>query len=142
MRRGVIGLVDRLRQRRGERPRAVPAADQAPPPVAQLPPEDAPDVEASQWWDRAAIAEYQSRRLRWLVQYVYDEIPFYRERFRQHGLRPSMVQGIDDLRALPPVNRAILTANRARILNPAQVMTDAYTGGSTGERLHWAYSLR
>ena len=120
---------------------AILSALRDPGPQWSSPPgESLPDVEASQWWTRDTIAEYQSRRLRWMVCYLWDEIPFYREWMRKHHVRPTTIQGIDDLAALPPVNRALLRENFDRIVNKAEVVAYAFTGGTTGERFRWAYS--
>jgi len=50
--------------------------------------------------DRDALCKLQLGRLRELVARVQG-VPFYAERFAQHGIKPDALQSLDDLRRLP-----------------------------------------
>ncbi|HVM11498.1 MAG TPA: hypothetical protein VM638_03345 [Actinomycetota bacterium] len=100
-----------------------------------------PDVASSQWWTSEQIAEYQARRICLIVEHAYEETRFYRERMRRLGLRPSSIQGPDDLRAIPPVDRAEVQASRESILVVRDVHEEALSGGTTGHRLRWARTI-
>jgi phenylacetate-CoA ligase len=54
---------------------------------------------------RRAAREAQLRRL---IRHAYHQVPFYRDYFDRHGLRPSKVQGLADLAELPPVSKEAL----------------------------------
>lgn len=50
---------------------------------------------------RENIQEIQLKRLKKTVQTVYDKVPYYRELFREKGVRPKDIQTLDDLSLLP-----------------------------------------
>ncbi len=47
------------------------------------------------------IEEIQLERLKYMVQKSYDKVPFYRKKFDEMGLKPSMINSLDDLKNLP-----------------------------------------
>ena len=47
------------------------------------------------------LEEIQERRLRALVNTVYEYSPFYRKRFKEAGVHPSDIKSLDDLSKLP-----------------------------------------
>jgi phenylacetate-CoA ligase len=50
---------------------------------------------------REALEAIQLRRLRSVVERVYNTVPFYKKRFDEAGLKPDDVTTLDDLRKLP-----------------------------------------
>ncbi|MGI9953418.1 phenylacetate--CoA ligase [Moorellaceae bacterium AZ2] len=50
---------------------------------------------------RAEMRALQLERLKALVQYVYERVPFYRQALDERGLRPSDIRTLDDVRLLP-----------------------------------------
>ena len=50
---------------------------------------------------RDELAALQSERLRNIVAYVYERVPFYKEKFDQMGLKPDDIRGVEDLGKLP-----------------------------------------
>jgi phenylacetate-CoA ligase len=50
---------------------------------------------------RDALRELQGERLRDLVRYVHERVPFYRNRLADAGVAPGDVRGVDDLAKLP-----------------------------------------
>lgn len=57
------------------------------------------------------LRELQGERLRRLVRYVYDRVPFYRERLDEAGVDPDSVRGIDDVTRLPITRKRDLHDN-------------------------------
>ena len=47
------------------------------------------------------LRQLQSERLRHLVAYVYERVPFYKKQLDEHGIRPSDIKDIGDLHKLP-----------------------------------------
>lgn len=47
------------------------------------------------------LRQLQSERLRHLVAYVYERVPFYRQTLDEHGIKPSDIKGIGDIHKLP-----------------------------------------
>ena len=50
---------------------------------------------------RDEMTRIQSERLVKLVKYVYDNVPFYRNRMDSVGVKPSDIKGIEDITKLP-----------------------------------------
>jgi phenylacetate-CoA ligase len=50
---------------------------------------------------REQLRALQSDRLRNLAHYVYERVPFYRQRFEEVGVRPADIRSLDDLPRLP-----------------------------------------
>jgi len=51
------------------------------------------------------LQDLQNRKLRRLLRYAYDRVPFYRKRFRSVNLAPEDIKNVDDLRRLPTITR-------------------------------------
>jgi phenylacetate-CoA ligase len=51
--------------------------------------------------DRKELKDLQSRRLVWLVDYVYNNVPAYRAKMDAVSLKPSHIKSIDDIGKLP-----------------------------------------
>ncbi len=47
------------------------------------------------------LRELQSKRLSKVVNYVYEKVPFYREKFDQQGIEPEAVDSIEQISSLP-----------------------------------------
>ncbi|MFO0795235.1 MAG: hypothetical protein U0586_14385 [Candidatus Brocadiaceae bacterium] len=50
---------------------------------------------------REAIVDYQKRQLRRLVHHAYENVPYYRELFDRHGLKPQDIRSVSDLSMIP-----------------------------------------
>lgn len=50
---------------------------------------------------RDRLRQLQQERLREMVAYVYERVPFYRKQFDEFGVRPELVRSLDDLPRLP-----------------------------------------
>lgn len=50
-------------------------------------------------------------RLRAIMSHAQDTVPFYRERFAALGIAAAQIRTFDDFRAVPPVDKADLSAN-------------------------------
>src|SRR5690554_961592 len=51
--------------------------------------------------DREQMHNLQSKELAVMVKRMYDNVPFYRERFREIGLEPGDIKSMDQLKDLP-----------------------------------------
>lgn len=57
------------------------------------------------------LRELQSKRLQNLVAYVYDRVPFYKNKFDDLGLNPNSIKNIGDLNKLPITYKSDLRDN-------------------------------
>jgi len=81
--------------------------------------------------------------LRRLVSHACSTVPYYRDLFREAGVKPEDVRGIDDLAKIPLTTRRDLQEQPPERLisskaNPQQLMSSR-TSGATGEPLEIRY---
>lgn len=50
---------------------------------------------------RSKLKKLQLERLQEVINYVYEKVPFYRDRFDKVGVKPTDIQSLDDLQKLP-----------------------------------------
>ena len=60
---------------------------------------------------REAMRKLQDERLRELVARVYTNVPFYRRKLDEAGVKPSDIHGIDDISKLPFTHKQDLRDN-------------------------------
>lgn len=98
-------------------------------------------LEQSQWWSRDELCAFQTEELSKLVAHAYAKVPWYRERFRETGLYPGDVHGLEDLSKLPLLTReeAARSADTRRSTEPPLPEIDKMTSGSSGSPLSFAY---
>lgn len=70
------------------------------------------------YWDREhetmpreRLSALQLERLQLTVERVYRNVPFYREKLKEAGVKPSSVRSLEDLRRLPFTTKQDLRAN-------------------------------
>ena len=51
--------------------------------------------------DRAQLGKLQGEKLKATVKKVYENVPFYKQKFDEMGLKPEDIRGIEDLKLLP-----------------------------------------
>ena len=60
---------------------------------------------------RENIKEVQGEKLRKLVKYVYENVPFYTNKFDKIGLRPKDIKSVEDIKLLPFTTKQDLRDN-------------------------------
>ncbi|WKY47783.1 phenylacetate--CoA ligase [Eubacteriaceae bacterium ES3] len=60
---------------------------------------------------RERLKEVQLERLQMMVNRIYHEVPFYRDRFQEMGIQPADVKSLDDLKKLPFTTKVDLRDN-------------------------------
>ena len=90
--------------------------------------------------DSETIAAWQSRALVEEIAYLAAHSPFYRQLFAQHGIQPSKVQSLDDLRTIPTTAKSDLQNHAAQFLcvPPAEISDYVTTSGTLGEPVTFA----
>ena len=91
---------------------------------------------------RAALRAYQNKKLRSLVLYSYTNVPFYRERFKKHGVHPDDIKTVDDLPKLPIIDKNDFhrhegTHMRSTRKNKKDGLIPINTSGSSGISLQF-----
>ncbi|MEA1924768.1 MAG: phenylacetate--CoA ligase [Candidatus Altiarchaeota archaeon] len=59
----------------------------------------------------AGLEKLQLKRLKHIVNYCYDNVPFYREKFRKADLKPSDIKSLDDVEKIPCTTKQDLRDN-------------------------------
>ena len=98
------------------------------------------ELEDTQWWPREKILVTQDERLRKLISYAYDNVPYYRRIFDQRALKPEDIVTSGDLAKLPILTRQLVRSNFSNLVGrgfPRKELMPCLTGGSTGEALRF-----
>jgi|GEM_PF-653478 len=95
-----------------------------------------PDLQQSQYWPYEKLLQFQNDRLALLMNYVYANIPGYRRKFDEDGIKPADIKSINDLHKLRITTRQELQDN-PDFVNQSYVCGTMYTGGSTGASLRY-----
>lgn len=94
-------------------------------------------LQRSQWFDRKAIRSLQEDKLKHLIDYAYQHVPYYRTLFDEINLKPGDINSLDDLNKIPVTTKADLQAIPAveRISNRFSLdeLATEHSSGSTGQ---------
>lgn len=87
----------------------------------------------------AQIVALQEQAWSATYAYVFARSPFYQAHFRQAGLSPRACPPLDQLAAIPPIDKTVLSENAGAFVcvPPRQVVDIVTTSGSTGQPLVW-----
>ena len=84
-------------------------------------------------WDQARIRDYQNAKLRELIAYCWQYVPYYRSKWSGSIASPEEIQRVEDLERLPVLSKDELRENLAALTTTAPVKSSpARSGGSTG----------
>jgi phenylacetate-CoA ligase len=89
-------------------------------------------------FDRNKIEEYQTKKLRELIEDAYENVPYYRQVFKERQLKPIDIQSKEDLKKLPILTKEIINANPESFINerfPKKYLIQNKTSGTTGKSL-------
>lgn len=107
-------------------------------------------LEQTEAWDRQRRDEWRLQRLGDLLEHCWDNVPFYREFWSDHGVTIRRPRSFDELKAFPTVSRDLFREQRRRIVadNLRTIPhKNESTGGTTGTPLQYkqdfaAHALR
>jgi len=92
-------------------------------------------MEQTQWWPPEQIAALQVERLRALLT-AAAHVPYWRDLFTRLGFDPTAVTSVQDLQALPLLDKVTIRSHTDAMKHPqARGLTRFNTGGSSGEPL-------
>lgn len=95
-------------------------------------------LNASQYWTRSQLEEFQLVRLRRLVRHAMERVPFYRDRYRSLGLGAATLDSLDDIQKLPVISRDEFRRRTAEFVREdvsRDRMWVAHTSGTSGSPL-------
>ena len=96
------------------------------------------ELEESQWFNSSKLEILQTTKLRRLVRYAYENVPYYRNVFNKRGLFPEHIRYIDDLRKLPILEKDDIRKNYTDMVSrkiPKSLLYRCHTSGTMGKPL-------
>jgi len=98
------------------------------------------ELEVSEQWSKGELEELQNERLRKLIEHAYRNVPYYKELFKQHNLRPSDIRDRHDLLKIPFLTKDIVRNDFHRLLATnasRRELFHSHTSGTTGSPLEF-----
>ncbi|MCQ6962315.1 phenylacetate--CoA ligase family protein [Methanolobus chelungpuianus] len=90
----------------------------------------------TQWLKPEELRQIQEQKLRHLIEYAYNNVPYYHKLFRSNGLTPDQIRTVDDLSKIPPLTKDLIRANGPDLLSSSvSRMYRNTSGGTTGDPL-------
>lgn len=91
-------------------------------------------LEKTQWYSPSEIRELQLVKLKSLIDYAYERIPYYRKNFEERGLKPSDINSLEDVSKLPVLTKGDIKENLSLMVDPnfRGKLIKNTTSGSTG----------
>lgn len=97
----------------------------------------------SQWESYNELKKEQETKLRNIINFSYNNVPYYHRLFRDLKLGPENIKNIEDLEKLPILTKDIIKQNWNEFV-PVNLKNMSYynltTGGSTGSPLKFRFS--
>ena len=94
---------------------------------------------------RPEIEKLQLQRLKEVVSKVYEKVPFYRDLYDQHGVRPDMIKELTDISKLPLTTKSAMRDNYPYGLfaEPLEKMVRLHaSSGTTGKPIVAGYTRK
>jgi phenylacetate-CoA ligase len=102
------------------------------------------DVNRIWKFNNEQIRRYQEKSLRKMVRYAYN-VPLYNKKYKENGIHPDNIKGIDDIHKLPFITKDDLRNNYPNGIIPRDFdITKSFlvsTSGSTGKPVFMYYDL-
>ena len=98
------------------------------------------ELEALQWKSRAELEALQLKKLRRLLNYAYENVPYYKRVFDERGLQPQSIHSLDSFRRVPFLTKEIIQEHKDELVSRAyrsDQLIPYHTGGSTGKPLQF-----
>ena len=98
------------------------------------------ELTESENWGAAEIEAYQSEKLRSLIRHAYENVPYYKERWKALKIVPDDIRSRNDLHKLPILTKEDVRQNADRFISqksPRRQLLSRHTSGTTGKALHF-----
>jgi len=97
------------------------------------------------YWPAERLEEHRNKKLRHVVQYAYEHVPFYHDRFDSFGIKPSDIKAAADLNRLFILRKDEMRNNLHRMVSSEYDLATLRrfnTSGSTGKPLDFYISQK
>src|SRR5699024_5253454 len=89
-------------------------------------------------WSYQQKCDYRDKKLREMIEYCYNYVPYYTNLFNEYGINPSRIKTIDDLKQIPIMTKDDVKANINDLVSTKfdkSKMIKSSTSGTTGSGL-------
>ena len=96
------------------------------------------EIEPTQFLPEEILRHHQWRRLKELLDFIYESNKFYRRRFDENGICPRDIQTHEDITLIPILTKNQIKEQTKEMISDGYRMEDLMkfkTGGSTGKSL-------
>lgn len=100
-----------------------------------------------QWWDEERLVGYQNERLRELIRFAYENVPYYENLMKRERLRPQDIESKEDLKKLPVLTRNDLKKKYDALFSrkieyfDRLTMVKGHTSGTTGSPVEFLWDM-
>ncbi len=94
----------------------------------------------SEFYSASEIEAYQNDRLRKLIRYAYENVPYYRRKMHELRLVPNDIRRVADLPKMPVLTKEDVRLHRDELVSAAVKKRELYfshTSGTTGKSLQF-----
>lgn len=98
------------------------------------------ELRESENWSASEIEAYQNEQLRRLIRHAYENVPYYRDRWKSLKLSPEDIRNREDLAKLPVLTKEDVRQNFDRLVSGnarRHELVFRHTSGTTGKALHF-----
>ena len=64
-------------------------------------------LHSNQWLPIQELEKIQLKKLKKVLSYSYDKVPFYRKYYDQHGVHPNDLKSLEDIRRFPIITKEL-----------------------------------
>ncbi|MCW4033053.1 MAG: hypothetical protein NWF08_06630 [Candidatus Bathyarchaeota archaeon] len=93
-------------------------------------------LQHNQWLPKETLEKIQIKKLKTILTFAYNNVPFFKRFYDQHGARPSKLRKLDDIRKFPIITkelaRDVPLEERTAAIADISRCTLRTTSGSTG----------
>ena len=95
------------------------------------------EFEETDWYSENEIKEYQNKKIRELISFAYEHVPYYHRVFTELGMSPLDIQSVKDLSKLPILTKEIIWREGKNMYPDISLdmVKESSTSGSTGKSL-------
>ena len=86
----------------------------------------------TQWMKKKELQQLQLKKLKKLLVYAYEKVPFYHKSFVKRGLRPTDFRTLADLRKVPILRKSDIRDNLAQLVSTDYSKSDLQVFTTSG----------
>ena len=95
-------------------------------------------LKKSQYYTTDELINIQTKKLKKLIDYSYNNVPYYHELLKNNSIYPDDIKKLDDLKKIPLLTKKIIQTNLNKLISRKinyQDLHKNHTGGSTAKAL-------